>query len=182
MSNELFRNGSGYADITAYKAIINVERKNNMEFKRGEIFEYNSNAGTRKALIVSANYRKNNFILSAICLIDEERDGTVPILCGTKMFADCEKVFYTQADRFGNYLRTATAKEMERVDEELCRTLGIEPQVVEKEVVKPIAEVKVDEKLMEKNSELTTLLNEANTKAGIFENLYKDLLAKVMKG
>lgn len=42
MNNELFRNGSGYADITAYKALTNIERANRMAInskQKGARFE-----------------------------------------------------------------------------------------------------------------------------------------------
>lgn len=59
---ELKRNGSGYYDPTAYKALRNIEREaNRMEYKRGEIFKYNTTGGLYQATkdvrdIISTHY------------------------------------------------------------------------------------------------------------------------------
>ena len=60
MNNELYRNGSGYADPTAYAAINNyIQEIETMKFQKGEIYEYELRSGNRTktghALIVSDN-------------------------------------------------------------------------------------------------------------------------------
>ena len=104
----MFRNGSGYADPTAYKALSNIERDKNMEFKRGEIFEYAVKDDIKKAVVVSADFRKKDHMLSIIVLTDEPKGSVcVPITTGGGiMYADCAMVAFAQHDRFGMYFRT----------------------------------------------------------------------------
>lgn len=186
MYNELFRNGSGYVDITAYKAINNIERSNSgMKYQRGEIFEYEmrDRYETKKALVVSANFRAGGRYISIIVMTDEPKgEVSVPIVCQGMMYADCGMVSFATDDRFGNYIRSASAEEMAQIDEGIARCLGIEQKTVEVPVEKivevpgnvvSITDLSSDEGFSE---ELAT----AKAEAKIFKDLYEKLLAKVM--
>lgn len=173
VNKELFRNGSGYADPTAYKALSNIERDGKMEFKRGEIFEYEEvNKGTyRKALILSADFRSTEKWQSII-LLNEEPKGriNVPIVCEGMMYADCGVVSFGIAERLGNFIKKATEEEMKQIDEGVAKCLGFEQKVVEK-----LAEVTPPPMVLP-SEELAT----AKAEAKIFKDLYENLLAKVM--
>ena len=177
----MFRNGSGYADPTAYKALSNIERDGKMEFKRGEIFEYAVKDDTRKAMVVSADFRKKDHMLSIIVLTDEQKGSVcVPITTGSGiMYADCGMVAFAQSDRFGNYLRTVKQAEMDQIDEGIAKCLGIEQQVriVKSEAVPEIITPIIAEPSVECFSEE---LATAKAEAKIFKDLYEKLLAKVM--
>lgn len=194
MDKELFRNGSGYADITAYKTMMNIERRigNIMEFCRGEIFEYEhiSTSAIKKALVVAADFRKNDRYISVILLTEEPKGKiNIPIVCEGMMYADCGMVSFATNDRLGNYIRTATAEEMAQIDEGIAKCLGIEQKTVEvpaEKIVQVPAERTGFEEFKEiylKTSEKVQQMEEiatAKAEANVYKNLYEKLLAKVM--
>lgn len=180
MDKELFRNGSGYVDITAYKALSNIEKEiNNMEleFNRGEIFEYEEvNRNTfRKALIISADFRAGERSQSVILLAEEPKgEINVPIVCEGMMYADCGRVSFAMADRIGRFIRKATAEEMAQIDEGVAKCLGIKQKTVE-------VPVQVSAQYpSETHLKSAEMLARARTEAGIYKNLYEQLLEKVM--
>lgn len=182
VDKELFRNGSGYVDITAYEALKNIEKENsNMEFNRGEIFEYEEvgRAIPRKALIISADFRTNERWQSIILLSEEPKGKiNVPIVCEGKQYADCGMVSFAVTDRLGRYIRTATASEMAQIDEGVAKCLGIEQKTVEVPVEK-VVEVPAQYP-SETHLKTAEVLAKAKTEASIYKNLYEQLLAKVM--
>ena len=137
---ELKRNGSGYYDPTAYKALRNIEREvERMDCKRGEIFEFTTSRGDlRKVLIISDDARRYSRNLTGI-LLNEESKGEygVQIVCGGKMYAECDRVSHIRADSIGNYIRTATDEEMCNVDDAVMDALGLK---AERDVYKELYE------------------------------------------
>ena len=179
---ELFRNGSGYVDYTAYKAIKNIERNKKMDFNRGEIFEIETNRGeSRKALIVSANFRKNNRFQSVIILTDEPKsEDAVPIVCEGMMYADCGMVSFTSEDRIINYIRTAREEEMEQIDEGIATCLGIELETIIVEKKKEPEEWVIPHEQMVKIT--VEEFVKAQTEAETYKDLYNQILSKVLSG
>lgn len=174
----MFRNGSGYADPTAYKALSNIERDGKMDFNRGEIFEYEEvNKGKyRKALILSADFRANDRIQSIILLNEEPKgDHPVPIVCEGMMYADCSMVSFARNDRLGRFCRKATQEEMDRIDEGVAKCLGIEETVQTHKYYYP-GEPVPQEPIHDNAEELVT----AKAEAKVYKDLYENLLAKVM--
>lgn len=193
MDYELFRNGSGYVDYTAYKAILNIERDKKMEFNRGEIFEYETFKNeNRKALIVSADSRKNNEIQSVILLIDEPKtDKAIPVVCEGMMYAECDLISFVRSDRLINFIRVAREEEMAKVDAGIAQALGIEQEKTEIVIEKRSEPV---EFTIEKNKPVifdpkpasvevfSEELIKAQTEAETYKNLYDQLLSKVLNG
>lgn len=184
MDRELLRNGSGYVDPTAYKALSNYQKgESDMEYKRGEIFEYEMTSGreTKMALVVSADFRKNDRYINVILLTDEPKGQVnVPIVAGGgMMYADCGMVSFASNDRLGNYRRCATKAEMEKIDEGIAKCLGIESKTVEvpeaKAVEHPMPAAPVAQ-YADTFEELATARIEAN----VYKNLYEQLLAKMI--
>lgn len=69
--NELKRNGSGYYDDTAYKAMRNYQEEkkmceNSKEVREGEIWLIETKRGYEEVLILAANERT-----SFVCLLKE---------------------------------------------------------------------------------------------------------------
>ena len=190
MDRELLRNASGYVDITAYKALSNIEKENNnMEFNRGEIFEYEEvgRAIQRKALIISADFRANDRWQSIILLSEEPKGKiNVPIVCEGKQYADCGVVSFAVADRLGRYIRTATAEEMAQIDEGVAKCLGLEMHDVGMntesiaEVIKPMLKNPITIPSEPSVELISEELATAKAEAKIFKDLYEKLLAKVI--
>lgn len=177
MDYEILRNGSGYVDPTAYKAIKNYQEGEEMEYKRGDIIWYETHSGKfKKALIVSADYRKGSFYQSIIVLTDEPKtEDSVPVVCGGMMYVDCGMVSFAQIDRINEYIRTASDEEMAQVDEILAKNLGIERKTVEVPVEK-LVKVPAPVQYADNTEELM----QAKAEAGIYKNLYEQLLAKMI--
>lgn len=177
---EIFRNGSGYVDITAYRAIKNYqEGEKNMGFNRGDVFEYKMGTGEwRSALIVSADYRTDESYASIIVLSpDQKKEGHyVPVVCQGLMYADCSMVSFGRKSSFGDYLRTATDKEMKQIDAGIIKCLGLEVEMpdVKDSPVSPEAVVQVLP--VDVSEELT----KAKAEADIYKELYEKLLAKMV--
>ena len=190
MGNELLRTGSGYVDITAYKALQNYQKgESDMEFNRGEIFEYStSNYEKKEALIISADFRSGSRFISILVLKNEEKGViNVPIITSSGIkYADCGLVSFCSSERLGNFLRIATDAEMAQIDEGIAKCLGIEQKTVEKvvevpvekivEVTPPPADSAPNFKHMKLLEELTTVKAEAN----VYKNLYEQLLTKMI--
>jgi len=186
MDNDLFRNGSGYVDITAYKAMKNyVKGENSMEFNRGELFEYEMrNTGESKvALVVSADFRSNDRFLNVIVLTDEPK-GEVNVAITTNygiMYADCGMVSFATNDRLINYLKHVKSEEMEQIDAGIAKCLGIESLVIEKEVIKEVPnEAVIPMEHTDLSVDLSMDLAAAKKEAEVYKNLYEALLSKVM--
>lgn len=179
---DLLRNGSGYVDITAYKAIKNVERNINMaNCKRGEIFEVtmNNSDEIRKALVVSADFRTGRTWQSVLILMNEQhQEDWVPVVCQGMMYADCSKVSYMDSNRLFRYIRTATEAEMAAVDEAIAEQLGLKLENKAERVSKPVLSMNKDsvQVFKDNSEELAAVQKEAE----IYKNLYNQLLEKLI--
>lgn len=179
---DLLRNGAGYVDLTAYHAIKNYQKeKETMEYKRGEIFEYNANGNDgRKALVVSADFRSAGRYLSVIVLSDEIKgENMIPVVCGGQMYADCGMVSFATNERLGSYIRTASAKEMQQIDEGICRCLGLEQKTVEVPIEK-VVEVPAPVAYESSSELLSEDLATAKAEAKVYKELYEKLFEKMI--
>ena len=179
---ELLRNGSGYVDWTAYKVIKNLGKgSSGMEFKKGEIFEYETaNGNYRLALIVSADFRCEDRLLNGILLTEEPKGSVnVPITCRGIMYADCGMVSICADSKLGNYIKTITSAEQAEIDEGIAKCLGLESLIVEKEVVKEVIK-EVPKEVVKEVATGGMELAKAKAEADVYKSLYEQLLAKVM--
>lgn len=182
MDHGLLRNGSGYVDITAYKAIKNAERNMNMaNCKRGEIFEVRmiNSDEIRKALVVSADFRTGRTWQSVLILMDEQKqEDWVPVVCRGMMYADCSKLSYIDSNRLYSYIRTATEDEMAAVDEAIAEQLGLKLENKAECVPKPVLLMNKDsvQVFKDNSEELAAVQKEAE----IYKNLYNQLLEKLI--
>lgn len=170
---EELRNGSGYVDLTAYKAMQKIEREENeMEFKRGEIYEVGMTTTneTKYAVIVSADFRRNDSRQSAIVMANNPIGMVnVKVDCGGETrYADCGNVSFLTVDKVQGYVCDATEDEMRQIDEGLRKCLGLDA---------PAKESKIEAPAKVENSEELVV---AKAEAKIYRDLYEKLLAKVM--
>ena len=119
------KNGSGYFDETAYKAIKRAEDG----VLRGDIWEYRMTDGNlREVLVVSADDRKHSSIVSFILLCSELPAGATgaQITFGARvMCANCERVTYGYRNRLENIICNATDSEMRVVDDGMRKALQL---------------------------------------------------------
>lgn len=135
MKNDIKKNGSGYYDPTAFKAIINTGGGvNNMEVYKGDIFyiEKGKTGEKSPAVVVSATEVIEETGCAQVAWLTNKEENSssthVKVMCMTPSVAICEKLSFAYLDRFGEYIRTCTEKEIQDIDNAMLATLGIERQ------------------------------------------------------
>ena len=146
--NGLKRNGSGYVDPTAYKALTNVQKGNKMEIYRGDIFFVGGSGGNRigseqkqdRPAIVVSNDKGNEHspVVEVVFLTSAEKAKYLPthveVLCQIPSVALCEQVHSISKERLSDYIRSCTDAEMKAIDKALMISLGLNKQPKEQVV------------------------------------------------
>ena len=131
----LKRNGSGYFDFTAFKAIVNLEGSNKMNVYKGDIF-YIKKGGRgsdqnseRPAVIVSNDVGNEHSGIVEVVYLTSQPKKDLPthakVLCSVPSVALCEQINTVSKERLGSYIRTCTEKEMNDIDAKLKVSLGL---------------------------------------------------------
>lgn len=134
MKNDIKKNGSGYYDPTAFKAIINTGGVNNMEVYKGDIFyiEKGKTGEKSPAVVVSATKVIEETGCAQVAWLTNKEENSssthAKVMCMTPSVAICEKLSFAYLDRFGEYIRTCTEKEIQDIDNAMLATFGIERQ------------------------------------------------------
>lgn len=134
MKNDIKKNGSGYYDPTAFEAIINAGGVNNMEVYKGDIFyiEKGKTGEKSPAVVVSATEVIEETGCAQVAWLTNKEENSssthAKVMCMTPSVAICEKLSFAYLDRFGEYIRTCTEKEMQDIDNAMLATFGIERQ------------------------------------------------------
>ena len=165
MYNELLRNGSGYIDPTAYEAMKNYDKEQReMKFRRGYIYDYEVKPNDiRPAIVISADFRAGDDVLNVIVL-STERKTIRDVLVSGCYYADPCTVSFARATRMGECICGTTEYEMEFLDSEIVRCLGLGGKVEQKTIVE-VAEPQ----------NFAVELAEARTEARIYRELYERL-------
>ena len=139
--DELKRNGSGYYDPTAYKAMKIYEREEGkMEVYRGDIFFVTGSGGKvtgseikqdRPAVVVSNDMaNKYSPVVEVVFLTSIDKAKHLPthvdIICQIPSIALCEQVNSVSKSRLVTFIRSCTDKEMKSIDKALMISLGLE--------------------------------------------------------
>ena len=208
--NELKRNGSGYNDPTAYKAIMNVGGATVMNMYRGDIFYMENTDGNEKPVIIITPdeiLEKNPDYVYTILMTTKEKDQAhthVEVMCKVPSVALCERIYRVNVDRIGEYIRSCTKEEIQKVDEAIMLTLGIagNNNAADQERIKQLEEQLAKEKetsdrILAKFREETERYNELEREKGygndkeyiravaerdVYKNMYMDLLERKMNG
>lgn len=170
VDKELLRNGSGYVDPTAYKALLEVQRGEKMEKKTGEIWEQETNKGYMREVIVLADH---NGCCTILQLIEGENPHCdIKVNCRGEKFTDSKKLQYCFDDSLTSFIRKLSDEEFSTILNKVANSLGIKQKVVE--VVK---EVKTETPVANHHLELE------KTKALLeeYKGLYSDLLKDVLR-
>lgn len=137
-----------------------------MKFRRGYIYDYEVKPGDiRPAIVVSADFRAGDDILNVIVL-STERKAMRDVLVGGCYYADPACVSFAWASRLGDCIVGVKDYEMEALDDEIMRFLGLERDECEDDVTAiPAA----------KPRDFSAELIEAKTEARIYRELYERL-------
>jgi mRNA interferase MazF len=146
MIDELKRNGSGYYDPTAYKAMKNLENGGACTMKRGEIWEVGFGKETRLMVVVSVQEKFCNTLV-----LNDERicEQDIAIKATAMKFTNPAMMSYAYKDRFNRFIRMMRDDELEellaKVSEKLALPVDTELDVFEETI------------LAEKNAEIEAL-------------------------
>lgn len=161
--NDVRRNGSGYFDPTAYKAIIKAEgggnTKMNNEMKNGEIWECEFGGATGLALILKVQEGFCNVLM----LKDEKRETSVAVVAQGMKYTDPALLSYKMNKAFIRYVRTMKDAEFEKIRRKVKESLGFGN--AEENSLKTTADSLLDCQLREENERLKMELEDTKRKA-----------------
>ena len=169
--DDLRKNGSGYTDPTAYKAMKKILEEDKMEeARRGEIWEVELKNGTRDELVVQ---QKPGYI-TCLLLQDERPKMADPVdimevASKSLMYADAGKMTYVATTAPRQDIKSPTADKMDEIMKMIVHALHF-PEWHER--VQNVVKEKTD----------TTDLIQARTERDIYKDLYSELMERVMKG
>ena len=129
----LKKNGSGYADPTAYEAIRAVEKgkgeEKMVEFYKGDIVEIELKNGSLKEAIVLQVHEKYSNILA----ITDDARMPYKVTCRGEKYVDPGMVQYVFHDRVVNFVRSMTDSEYEAIMDAVIDALGHVPKQLPEE-------------------------------------------------
>lgn len=142
------RNGSGYVDPTAYKALSKIEKENqkmNMKFLKGDVVfvnrinpSVNEERDGKMMLLVSERFCSNekDYFLAVSLLkktwdMFDQNDYHCEVMTRIPSIALCERVSYIPAERIGDFVRSCTESEMANVEKCLAAVLELKTGTAE---------------------------------------------------
>lgn len=160
------RNGSGYYDETAKKAILNYLKETcGMSNKTGEIWRKQNENGTENLVIVVQDHGP---ICTVLRLEEEDKLGCdISIAAPAIMFANSKRVYFVNSRALTEFVRAIPAGEMDDLRNKIAESIGV-LQVVEKEVPS------------DPNPLLAKALRKAETQAEVYKEIYENLLSKLL--
>lgn len=105
-----------------------------MEVYKGDIFyiEKGKTGEKSPAVVVSATEVIEETGCAQVAWLTNKEENSslthVKVMCMTPSVAICEKLSFAYLDRFGEYIRTCTEKEIQDIDNAMLATFGIERQ------------------------------------------------------
>ena len=169
MDKELKFNKDGYYDPTAYIALNNVQKGENMN-RTGEIWEVNAGNNYYKAVVVA----DDGNIATIIKLVDVDTDNSD--FCIRNKFGCSRMLMFAFTQNMVQFIRKMTNEEFKEVKSKVAASLGIHAQTVEK-----IVEV---EKVVEKEADSASDVELERTKAqlevykGLYDNLMQQMIGR----
>lgn len=144
----MYKNAEGYRDETACRAIIAVAREERIkrrklqedknmgtENKTGEGWRTRTVTGTEKIVLVVADHGAMAYVIH---LAEEGVHTDIEVNCEGLRYGSSDKMYYVPYRNFEEYLRTVSDEQLADVKNKLAASIGIEPQIVEKEVIRQV--------------------------------------------
>ena len=144
----MYKNAEGYRDETAWRAIIAVSREERIkrrklqedknmgtENKTGEVWRTRTVTGTEKIVLVVADHGAMAYVIH---LAEEGTHTDIEVNCEGLRYGSSDKMYYVPYRNFEEYLRTVSDEQLADVKNKLAASIGIEPQIVEKEVIRQV--------------------------------------------
>ena len=167
MDKELYRNGSGYADPTAYQAMKGM---NSMDVRRFEIWSYVTTTGIERMGIVMAG-NKNTALMFA--LYDKPISDGIQIVTmrGEKYMSPILMTFCTEKN-IGQYIQDIPKEKEEEIMSAFLEAFDLSDHEVKKR-----AEVLPENSGYKEEMELK--LCAVTTERDVYQGLYRELLDKI---
>lgn len=194
----MYKNAEGYRDETACRAIIAVAREERIkrrklqedknmgtENKTGEVWRTRTVTGTEKIVLVVADHGAMAYVIH---LAEEGVHTDIEVNCEGLRYGSSDKMYYVPYRNFEEYLRTVSDEQLADVKNKLAASIGIEPQIVEKEVMRevptetPGAAVPAEPEKMHDVAEVQELTIRAERAEALLEEyreLYKNVIEKI---
>lgn len=144
----MYKNADGYRDETACRAIIAVAREERIkrrklqedknmgtENKTGEVWRTRTVTGAEKIVLVVADHGSLAYVIH---LAEEGIHTDIEVNCEGLRYGSSDKMYYVPYRNFEEYLRTVSDEQLTDVKNKIAASIGIEPQIVEKEVVREV--------------------------------------------
>lgn len=161
--DELKRNGSGYYDPTAYKAMKNIE-KGEETMKRGEIWEIGYGMEAKYAVIVSVQ----EIFCNVLVLSDEcKGDHDIAIKATGMRYTNPAMLSYAYKDRFNRFIRAMRDDELEELLAKITEKLDFPASVND--------EARFEKLLADKNEEIEALKVELEETTELATSIKKEL-------
>ena len=146
--DDLKRNGSGYYDPTAYKAIRKFQNGgvSNMNIRKGEIWEVEHGKDSKLALVI-----KNHGSYCSVLILNDEPRETRDIRLNARgmKYTESGMVSYKFCDAFVDFIRTTTDEEFDDVREKVAKSLDLSVAVSDEDYFEKL--------LADKNEEIEAL-------------------------
>jgi len=193
----MYKNAEGYRDETAWRAIIAVAREERIkrrklqedknmgtENKTGEVWRTRTVTGTEKIVLVVADHGAMAYVIH---LAEEGTHTDIEVNCEGLRYGSSDRMYYVPSRSFEKYLRTVTDEQLADVKSKLAAAIGIEPQIVEKDVVQKVPVeapgVAIPAELQKRcNAEVQELMIRAERAEALLEEyreLYKNVIEKI---
>jgi hypothetical protein len=193
----MYKNAEGYRDETAWRAIIAVAREERIkrrklqedknmgtENKTGEVWRTRTVTGTEKIVLVVADHGAMAYVIH---LAEEGTHTDIEVNCEGLRYGSSDRMYYVPSRSFEEYLRTVTDEQLADVKSKLATAIGIEPQIVEKDVVQKVPVeapgVAIPAELQKRcNAEVQELMIRAERAEALLEEyreLYKNVIEKI---
>lgn len=105
------------------------------ENKTGEVWRTRTVTGTEKIVLVVADHGAMAYVIH---LAEEGVHTDIEVNCEGLRYGSSDKMYYVPYRNFEEYLRTVSDEQLADVKNKLAASIGIEPQIVEKEVIREV--------------------------------------------
>lgn len=145
----------------------------------------NTVTGTEKIVLVVAD---NGAMTYVINLAEESVHTDIEVNCEGLRYGSSDKMYYVPYRNFEEYLRTVSDEQLADVKNKLAASIGIEPQIVEKEVIREVptetssAAVPAEPEKVHDVAEVQELTIRAERAEALLEEyreLYKNVIEKI---
>ena len=103
------------------------------ENRTGEVWRTRTVTGAEKIVLVVADHGAMAYVIH---LAEEGVHTDIEVNCEGLRYGSSDKMYYVPYRNFEEYLRTVSDEQLTDVKNKLAASIGIEPQIVEKEVIR----------------------------------------------